>query len=461
MALIVAAYSIVTHSRILTITQVHSFKGKVATMISRFTALSLSKQILIAFVAAIAFGLMFKDAALAIKPIGTAYINAIKMVVIPLLFFSIVSSIFSFSDPSKLKRLGLKTIGVFLFTAFIASLIGLGIGTSIDWTNSIQMSTEIDKVRVIPSVGEVLSGFIPANVIDSMANGKVIPVVVFSVLLGIAVLKTEKNTEPFKAFILSGNEVMASLMRIVLAVTPIGVFAILAATVSKFGLETLLPLGQFIVAVYIGCLLHIAITYSSLVYAFGKMNPITFYKKIFEAQATAYSTCSSYATLPVTTKVISENLKVEKGFGSFVANLGSSANMDGCGGIYPAIAAIFIAHIYGISLDMVDYGIIVMTAVISSIGTAGVPGAALVMLTVTLNAVGLPLEGIAIVAAIDRIIDMMRTATNITGDAVTALVVARSEGLVLDQSETESAHVSDTDNGTKGFKTAEVVSQAN
>lgn len=399
-------------------------------MLSRFLSLSLSKQILAAFIAAIAFGLFFKDAALAIKPIGTAYINAIKMVVIPLLFFSIVSSIFSFSDPSKLKRLGLKTIGVFLLTAFIASLIGLGIGTAFNWSDSIQMSTEIDKVRVIPSIGEVLSGFIPANVVDAMANGKVIPVVVFSVLLGFAVLRTGKAADAFKTFIISGNEVMASLMRIILAVTPVGVFAILAATVSQFGLETLLPLGQFILAVYLGCLIHIAVTYSSLVYVFGKMNPITFYKNIFEAQATAYSTCSSYATLPVTTKVISENLKVEKGFGSFVANIGSSANMDGCGGIYPAIAAIFIAHIYGISLDMVDYGIIVMTAVISSIGTAGVPGAALVMLTVTLNAVGLPLEGIAIVAAIDRIIDMMRTATNITGDAVTALVVAQSEGLV-------------------------------
>lgn len=414
-------------------------------MFSRFFSLSLSKQILFAFLAAIAFGLVFKDAALAIKPIGTAYINAIKMVVIPLLFFSIVSSIFNFSDPSKLKRLGLKTIGVFLLTAFIASLIGLGVGTAFNWTDSIQMSSEIDKVRVIPSIGEVLSGFIPANIVDAMASGKVIPVVVFSVILGFAVLKTGPAADAFKAFIVSGNEVMASLMRIVLAVTPIGVFAILAATVSQFGLETLLPLGQFILAVYLGCLIHIAVTYSSLVYAFGKMNPISFYKNIFEAQATAYSTCSSYATLPVTTKVISENLKVEKGFGSFVANIGSSANMDGCGGIYPAIAAIFIAHIYGISLDMVDYGIITMTAVISSIGTAGVPGAALVMLTVTLNAVGLPLEGIAIVAAIDRIIDMMRTATNITGDAVTALVVAQSEGLVGNEQPDNTKNINQTE----------------
>ncbi|MDB2373724.1 dicarboxylate/amino acid:cation symporter [Psychrosphaera haliotis] len=399
-------------------------------MLARFFSLTLSKQIFFAFVASIAFGLLFENAALAIKPIGTAYINAIKMVVIPLLFFSIVSSIFSFSDPTKLKRLGLKTLGVFLATAFIASLIGLTIGSMIDWSAGINLIPTETKEKVIPSIAEVLTGFIPSNIIDSMANGKVIPVVVFSVLLGLAVLKTGKEANPFKQFIVSGNQVMASLMKMILAVTPIGVFAIMAATVSQFGLDTLLPLGQFILAVYVGCLIHMAVTYSSLVAAFGKMNPVTFYKHIFEAQVTAYSTCSSYATLPVTTKVISENLKVEKGYASFVANIGSSANMDGCGGIYPAIAAIFIAHIYGISLDYTDYAMISFTAVISSIGTAGVPGAALVMLTVTLNAVGLPLEGIAFVAAIDRIIDMMRTATNITGDAVTALVVGQSEGLV-------------------------------
>jgi len=399
-------------------------------MLTRFFSLTLSKQIFFAFMASIAFGLLFENAALAIKPIGTAYINAIKMVVIPLLFFSIVSSIFSFSDPSKLKRLGLKTLGVFLATAFIASLIGLTIGSVIDWSAGINLIPTETKEKVIPSIAEVLTGFIPSNIIDSMANGKVIPVVVFSVLLGLAVLKTGEEANPFKQFIVSGNQVMASLMKMILAVTPIGVFAIMAATVSQFGLDTLLPLGQFILAVYVGCLIHMAVTYSSLVAAFGKMNPVTFYKHIFEAQVTAYSTCSSYATLPVTTKVISENLKVEKGYASFVANIGSSANMDGCGGIYPAIAAIFIAHIYGISLDYTDYAMISFTAVISSIGTAGVPGAALVMLTVTLNAVGLPLEGIAFVAAIDRIIDMMRTATNITGDAVTALVVGQSEGLV-------------------------------
>ncbi|MDA8621718.1 dicarboxylate/amino acid:cation symporter [Psychrosphaera sp.] len=399
-------------------------------MLTRFFSLTLSKQIFFAFMASIAFGLLFENAALAIKPIGTAYINAIKMVVIPLLFFSIVSSIFSFSDPTKLKRLGLKTLGVFLATAFIASLIGLTIGSVIDWSAGINLIPTETKEKVIPSIAEVLTGFIPSNIIDSMANGKVIPVVVFSVLLGLAVLKTGEEANPFKQFIVSGNQVMASLMKMILAVTPIGVFAIMASTVSQFGLDTLLPLGQFILAVYVGCLIHMAVTYSSLVAAFGKMNPVTFYKHIFEAQVTAYSTCSSYATLPVTTKVISENLKVEKGYASFVANIGSSANMDGCGGIYPAIAAIFIAHIYGISLDYTDYAMISFTAVISSIGTAGVPGAALVMLTVTLNAVGLPLEGIAFVAAIDRIIDMMRTATNITGDAATALVVGQSEGLV-------------------------------
>lgn len=398
----------------------------------RILSLSLSQQIFVAFVAAIFFGLLFEDAALAIKPVGAVYINAIKMVVIPLVFFSIVASIISFDNMKKLQSLGLKTAFVFLATAFIASLIGLFIGNVMPWTNDLQQPTIAVQERDIPSITTVLVNFVPDNVLSAMAEGQVIPVVIFAILLGIAIHKTEQNAEPFKAFIQSANNVTQSLMRIILAITPIGVFALLSATIAKYGLATLLPLGQFILAVYIGCLLHMTLTYSSLVYWFGRLSPITFFRRIFEAQLTAFSTCSSYATLPITTKVISENLKVEKGFGSFVANLGSSANMDGCGGIYPAITAVFIAHVYGISLDFVDYAIISMTAVVTSFGTAGVPGAALVMLTVTLNAVGLPIEGIALVAAIDRIIDMMRTATNVTGDTVTALVVARSEGLVDD-----------------------------
>jgi len=399
-------------------------------MIARYFSLSLSKQVLFAFLAAIVFGLCFKDAALFIKPVGIAYINAIKMIVIPLLFFSLSTAIFSYSKPQNLKRLGIKTLGVFLFTALVASFIGLGVGTLFDWSSSIQLSAETIEPKSIPSIGQVLSGMIPSNIVNAMANGNVLSVTVFSILLGVAVLRTGPSAEPFKAFIMSGNEVVASLMSLVIRATPIGVFAILSATVATFGLDTLMPLMQFIIAMYLACLLHMTITYSSLVYAVGKMNPITFYKHIFEAQATAYSTCSSYATLPVTTKVITDNLKVNKGYASFVANIGSSANMDGCGGIYPAVAAVFIAHIYGISLDVVDYATIVVMAVISSIGTAGVPSAALVMLTVTLNAVGLPLEGIVIIAAVDRIIDMMRTTTNITGDAVTALVVAKGEGLI-------------------------------
>jgi uncharacterized protein len=395
-----------------------------------FRNLSLSQQIFIALLGAIVTGLLFKDFALAIKPLGTLYINAIKMVVIPLVFFSIVASIFGFEDISKLKRLGLKTVAMFLFTALIASLIGLTVGSLFEWNTSLQQSSNLENVKTVPSLVTVFTNFVPANILSAMAEGKVIPVVIFSILLGLAIIKTGDDAQPFKAFFISANKVMSSLMAIILKVTPIGVFAILSATIAKFGLDTLLPLGQFILAVYIGCLLHISVTYSLLVWQLGKMNPIHFFKQVFEAQATAYSTCSSYATLPVTTKVINENLKVEKGFAAFVANIGSSANMDGCGGIYPAISAIFIAHVYGIPLAMTDYLLISAMAVVTSFGTAGVPGAALVMLTVTLNTVGLPLEGIALIAAVDRIIDMMRTTTNITGDAVTALVVARSEGLV-------------------------------
>jgi hypothetical protein len=258
-------------------------------------------------------------------------------------------------------------------------------------------------------------------------------------LVGIAINQVGEKAEPMKKLVNAGAEIMYAITRMVLQLTPFGVFGLMAWAVGSFGLATLLPLAKFIGAIYLACLLHIAIVYGGMVKVFGAMSWRQFFKAILPAQLVAYSSASSYGTLPVSFKVATEELKVSKNYASFVLPLGATINMDGCGGIFPAIAAIFIAHIYGIPLDTMDYLLIAGTATLASLGTAGVPGTAMVMLTVTLSVVGLPLEGIAFIAAVDRIIDMMRTATNVSGDLMVARVVAKQEGLLEEPEQAEQA----------------------
>lgn len=281
------------------------------------------------------------------------------------------------------------------------------------------------RERNIPGFAQVLLDMIPVNPFASLAEGKVLQIIVFAALVGIAINKVGEKAEPLKRTIEAGAEVMFQLTRMVLKLTPIGVFGLMAWVVGEYGLSTLLPLGKFIAAIYIAALIHMIFVYGGFV-KFAGLSPMQFFRKAMPAQLVAFSTSSSFGTLPASTRAV-ETMGVSKRYSAFVMPLGATMNMDGCGGIYPAISAIFIAQIYGIPLDTLDYVMIAVTATVASVGTAGVPGSAMVMLTVTLGVIGLPLEGIAFIAAIDRIIDMIRTATNVTGDMMTAVVIGKSE----------------------------------
>lgn len=375
-------------------------------------------------------GLILGETAKELRPLGTLFINAVRMLVAPLIFFALISSITSLADTGKMKRLATKTLALFLITAFIASFIGLIVGSLFNWGDNLQLvATEVRK-REIPPVADVITNLIPANPFAAFVNGNILQIIVFASFIGISINILGEKAQPMKKVIDSGTEIMYQLTRIVLELTPLGVFGLMAWVIGNYGLATLLPLGKFILAIYIACLIHIIFIYGGFVKLWGGISPLKYFKAIFPAQLLAFSSCSSYASLPMNYKVVTENLGVSKEYSSFVLPLGATINMDGCGGIYPAIAALFIAHIYGIPLDLLDYFLIAITATVASLGTAGVPGTAMVMLTVTLTAVGLPLEGIAFIAAVDRIIDMIRTTTNVTGDSMVALVVGRSEGLV-------------------------------
>ncbi len=396
-------------------------------MIKMIQRIPFWQQVLAGFGLGAIVGLIFGPDAASLKPLGDLFIAAIKMLVAPLILCAIVVSITSLGNSANLKRLSLKTLGMFMFTGTIASLIGLTIGSLFDMGGSMELVTSEVRERNVPGFAQVLLDMIPVNPFASLAEGKVLQIIVFAALVGIAINTVGDKAEPLKKTIEAGAEVMFQLTRMVLKLTPIGVFGLMAWVIGKYGLETLLPLSKFIGAIYLAALIHILFVYGGLIKFAAKLSPLKFFRKAMPAQLIAFSTASSFGTLPATTRCAS-SMGVSKQYSAFVLPMGATMNMDGCGGIYPAIAAIFIAQIYGIPLDMTDYMLIAVTATVASVGTAGVPGSAMVMLTVTLGAVGLPLEGIAFIAAIDRVIDMIRTCTNVTGDMMTAVVVGKSEG---------------------------------
>lgn len=377
-------------------------------------------------------GVLFKEDIKFIEILGKGYMSLIKMIVVPLVMVSIITSIIRLKNLDTLKSIGLKTLGILLGTTGIASIIGIIIANLFKLGQGINfVGAENFKAREIPELGKVIVDFLPSNPLASIVNNQIIPIVLFSLFIAIVlVIEDNKNPEKvkaFKEFILSSYELVLSMTRIVLKFIPYGVFALITATAATNGIDTIKSLINVILAVYIACIIQIILVHSSLISFVARKNPLKFFKNIFPAQVVAFTSQSSYGTLPVTIKSLVENAKVSENIASFVAPLGSTIGMNACGGLYPAIVAIFVANVFNIDITMYHYFLIVLTTIISSIGIAGVPGAATMSTTIVLSTLGLPIEGMAMVIAVDSIIDMMRTATNVTGAAVTALVVDETE----------------------------------
>ncbi|PTX61776.1 Na+/H+-dicarboxylate symporter [Melghirimyces profundicolus] len=365
--------------------------------------------------------------------LGDAFVNLIKMLVIPLVVTAILSSITTIKDPAQLRKIGLKTIGLFLLTAVIASSIGILVGNAFHVGAGMDFNVkDPGEAREIPPVTEVLLNMVPDNPVAEAAEGQILPVIFFAMLIGIAITiesrRNPESVEPVKRLIESFSKVMFRVTKMILKLTPYGVYGLMVRVAAEHGLSTLLPLMEVVVAVYLACLIHLVITYGSLVSFVAKVNPVRFLKKIWPVMVVAFSTRSSYGTLPVTLKTLTNRVKVSEKISSFVAPLGATMNMDACGGLYPAVVAVFVANVFNLDLGATDYLLLVTTAALASIGTAGVPGTASIMTTVVLTSMGLPLEGMAMVLGIDALLDMGRTAVNVTGDTVASLVIADSEG---------------------------------
>lgn len=399
--------------------------------------INLITQIFIAFIVAIILGVIFGSAINVIQPVGDLFLRLIKFIIAPLILATLVVGVASNSDAKQLGRMGIKTVGYYLLTTAVAIIIGLAVAFALSPGKGLDISIgdaeTSSEVAEPQSVVTTLLNIIPENPFSALTEGNILQIIFFALFIGLAITLVGEKAQPVYRFFDGFAEIMYKITEIVMKTAPIGVLGLVAPIIGEYGLSVLMPLMKVILAVFLACIIHAVVVYSSAVKVYGKMGPLTFFKGISPAAIVAFSTASSAGTLPVTLKNTQENLGVSKRISSFVLPLGATINMDGTA-IYQGVSVVFIAQFYGLDLSLFQLLTVVLTTVLASIGTAGVPGAGLIMLTMVLTSIGLPLEGIALIAGIDRILDMMRTTVNIVGDASAAVVVAGSENELKKQS---------------------------
>ena len=389
--------------------------------------LPLWQKIVIGMILGITVGLIFGEDAVVLKPIGSFFVNTIKMLIVPLVFCSIIVGITSMQDTNKMGRIGFKAIMFYLISTAVAITIGLVLGHVLQPGAGLGLvAQQVEVVKETSSLVDTLVALVPTNPVSALAQGHILQIIVFAVALGVSLTLIGEKGKPAVALFESLAEAMYKLTDLVMKLAPYGVFALMAWVAGKFGLALLLPLVKVIGAVYLGSILHVLGVYSALILFIAKLSPVQYFRGIVDAQVVAFTTTSSAGTLPVSMKCARENLGVSKGVSSFVLPLGTTINMDGTA-LYQGVTTLFVAQAFGIDLGMPEYITIILTATLASIGTAGVPGAGLIMLTLVLTTVGLPVEGVALIAGIDRILDMARTTVNISGDIAASVIIAKSE----------------------------------
>ncbi|WP_457809252.1 dicarboxylate/amino acid:cation symporter [Kushneria sp. EE4] len=407
--------------------------------------MALWKQIFIALTLGLVLGIALNltgnaEIAAAVKPVGDLFIRGIKMLIVPLIFITLVSGVASLQDLTTMGRLGVKTFVLYLGTTAIAISIGLALAVLFKPGVGVDIGTaEAVQPKDAPSIADTILGLVPTNPVEAFATANVLQIIVFAMLLGIAIVMAGEVAKPIKTFFDAAAEVMYKLTSIIIAFAPYGVFALMVWVAGTYGMDVLAPLAGVIGLVYLACILHALIVYGAMIKFLARLNPIRFFQGTIEPALVAFTSTSSSGTLPVTMMSAEHNLGVSRRVSSFVLPLGATINMDGTA-LYQGICVVFIAQAYGVDLTTSQYVTIVLTSTLASIGTAGVPGAGLIMLSLVLTSVGLPLEGIAIIAGIDRILDMVRTGLNVVGDSAVTCVVARSEG-ELDQTLFDTPHV--------------------
>lgn len=394
---------------------------------SRTVGMALWKKIIIGLIAGVIVGALMGPDAEMLKPIGTLFIHAIKMLIVPLVFCSLVVGVTSMKDISKMGRIGLKAMVLYLGTTAIAIIVGMVLATLFVPGEGLNMiANEADVVNNAPPLIQTLLNLVPKNPVGALAAGNILQIIVFALGLGVALNLCGEKAEPVIKVFDGFAEGMYKLTEIVMKFAPYGVFGLMAWIAGKYGLDLLLPLAKVITVMYLGALIQVALVYTGMVSFIARLSPIQYLRGLVNPAVVAFTTTSSSGTLPATIKASREKHGVSSGISSFVLPMGATINMDGTA-IYQGVTALFIAQAFGIELAAGDYLIIMLTATLASVGSAGVPGAGLIMLSLVLTSVGLPLEGVAIIAGVDRILDMARTTTNVCGDMMVTLLVGKSE----------------------------------
>ena len=357
--------------------------------------------------------------------VSDLFLSALKLIIIPLIFFSIVCGILSLSDDVSLSRLGIKTLSLYILTTVIAISLGLLFSSFVNYEPIFSSYENISPVDTIESKVNVF----PDNIFRSLTEGNIIHLLVFSVLIGISASKIKNKVHTFIKYFHDFNDVINELVKIIISFTPIAVFCILSKTFATQGLETLMPLMGYFLTVVIVLLIHFFVTFPLLLKFFTRLSPSIFFKNIRDVIVFSFSTSSSSASIPFTLKTAEEKCGIDKSIGTFTIPLGATINMDGTA-IMQGCATFFLASLYGIDLGFFEIITIVATATIASVGTAGIPSAGIIMLTIIFTQIGIPLEGITLLLGVDRLLDMMRTSVNVSGDLCISCIVASSENKI-------------------------------
>ena len=362
--------------------------------------------------------------------LGQVFLRGIMMLVVPLVFISLVNGAANMGDITKLGRIGSKTILFYMTTTAIAIVIALTLGVLLKPGIGLDMgaveAVDVAARDTVPLV-QIFYEMIPNNIVGAMAAGSMLQIIVFALLTGVGISLLGEKGKYLSTLFENLNDLIMKLVEIIMIFAPIGVFGLIARTFSTVGYSAMIPLMKYIGTVYIGLLIHATVVYGSMFKIFAGLSLRKFYKKFLPAMSVAFSTASSGATIPVTLEITERDMGISKEVSAFTIPLGATINMDGTA-IMQGVASLFVAQVYGIEMTFAMMLTIVLTATLASIGTAGVPGAGAIMLTLVLQSVGLPLEGIGLIMGIDRLVDMARTAINVTGDAVCTTIIAKSEG---------------------------------
>lgn len=395
--------------------------------------MKLWQQVIIGLVLGVIAGIFLGEQASGLKILGTVFINLIKMVIVPLIFFALLSGITSMGGDGNFTRVGLKGFASYIFTAIFAVFIGLAAGMIFQPGSGVDLQSLLGEglgkevvARETPSIAEFLLALIPTNPIKAMASDSFLQIIVFSIFTGIVINLVGEKARPLKDVISAASQVSFKMIELIIKLAPMGAFGFIAWVVGTQGMDILSALAKLVVTVLVACSFQYLI-FGLMIIVFTRMSPFPFYKKILLTQSIAFATSSSKATLSTAMTQLQDRMGVSKANSNFLLPLGVCINMDGTA-IYLGICALFFSQAYGIDLSFANYATLILTCTLGSIGAAGIPSGSIIFMGMVLTSVGLPIEGIGIILGVDRVLDMVRTTTNITGDSAITLIVDHSEG---------------------------------